>query len=52
MADGVEFKAMVEYMDYILSVVEKDGSTIARVFPDEADVLIHFADRIAVDVVG
>jgi recyclin-1 len=51
LVDGIDFSAMDAYMRFVLSVVQREGTTIARVFPPDADVLIDFADRIASDVV-
>ncbi|KAI5480581.1 f-box protein pof6 [Pseudohyphozyma bogoriensis] len=50
--DGIDFSAMDSYMKDVLRVMSRDGSLIARIFPDEADVLIYFTERIANDVVS
>lgn len=39
-------------MQSILTVLSREGSLIARVFPPEADVLLYFLERIANDVVS
>lgn len=39
-------------MKQVLSVVQREGSLIARVFPHQADVLIYFTERIANDVIS
>ncbi|GAA6064475.1 hypothetical protein JCM10212_001824 [Sporobolomyces blumeae] len=52
LADGIDFSAMDACMQSILSVLAREGSLIARVFPPEADVLLYFLERIANDVVA
>ncbi|GAA5989549.1 hypothetical protein JCM11641_004593 [Rhodosporidiobolus odoratus] len=47
LADGIDFSSMDLYMQSILSVLSREGSLIARVFPPEADVLIFFLERVA-----
>jgi recyclin-1 len=49
--NGVEFSGLEAFMTHILSVIEREGSLVARVFPEEADVLIHFADKISNEAV-
>lgn len=39
-------------MSLILSILEREGSLIARVFPPESDVLIYFLERLSNDVVS
>lgn len=51
-ADGIDFSAMDAYMVSILSVLTREGSLIARVFPPESDVLLYFLERLANDVVS
>ncbi|GJN90561.1 hypothetical protein Rhopal_003573-T1 [Rhodotorula paludigena] len=51
-ADGIDFSAMDHWMQSILTVLSREGSLIARVFPPEADVLLYFLERIANDVVS
>ncbi|GAA5925817.1 Rcy1p [Sporobolomyces koalae] len=51
-ADGIDFSAMDSYMTSILSILNRDGSLIARVFPPESDVLLYFLERLANDVVS
>ncbi|GAA5994915.1 hypothetical protein JCM11641_005976, partial [Rhodosporidiobolus odoratus] len=52
LADGIDFSSMDLYMQSILSVLSREGSLIARVFPPEADVLIFFLERVADDVLS
>lgn len=52
MADGVDFRPMETYMRHVLETITREGSLIARVFPPEATVLLHFIERIAVDVLS
>ena len=49
--DGIDFSAMDAFMNHILAVVKKEGSVIAKVFPQDSDVLVLFADKVAIDVV-
>lgn len=50
--DALDFSAMDAFMNHVLAIVAREGKTIARVFPPDSDVLIQFADRIAIDVVS
>jgi recyclin-1 len=50
--DGIDFAAMDSFMNHVLAIVAREGRTIAKVFPQDSDVLVQFADRIANDVVG
>jgi recyclin-1 len=50
--DGIDFTAMDGFMKHVLYIVNREGSLIARVFPAAADVLIHFTERIANDVIS
>ncbi|EGG06017.1 uncharacterized protein MELLADRAFT_87530 [Melampsora larici-populina 98AG31] len=52
MADGVDFRPMETYMRHVLETITREGSLIARVFPPDATVLLHFIERIAVDVLS
>ncbi|GAA6011961.1 hypothetical protein JCM11491_000118 [Sporobolomyces phaffii] len=51
-ADGIDFSSMDAYMGHILSILTREGSLIARVFPPESDALVYFLDRLATDVVS
>lgn len=52
LSDGIDFTPMDLYMQTILSVLSREGSLIARVFPPQSDVLLYFLERIANDVVS
>ncbi|GAA5850515.1 hypothetical protein JCM8547_001899 [Rhodosporidiobolus lusitaniae] len=52
MGDGIDFTPMDLYMQTILTVLSREGSLIARVFPPDANVLLYFLERIANDVVS
>ena len=52
LADGIDFSAMDAFMTSILSILSREGSLIARVFPPQADVLLYFLERVANDVVS
>lgn len=43
---------MDAYMAFILSILSREGSLIARVFPPESDVVVYFLERLANDVVS
>jgi hypothetical protein len=49
--NGVEFSGLEAFMAHILSVVKREGSTIAYVFPEKADVLIQFSEKTANEAV-
>ncbi|GAA5874623.1 hypothetical protein JCM16303_002927 [Sporobolomyces ruberrimus] len=51
-ADGIDFSSMDAYMSFVLSILTREGSLIARVFPPESDVLLYFLERLANDVVS
>ncbi|GAA5948066.1 hypothetical protein JCM3765_007091 [Sporobolomyces pararoseus] len=51
-ADGIDFSSMDSYMSFILSILSREGSLIARVFPSESDVLIYFLEKLSNDVVS
>ncbi|BGO99805.1 Recyclin-1 [Rhodotorula toruloides] len=51
-ADGIDFSAMDRFMSNNISVLSREGSLIARVFPPDAKVLLYFLERIANDVVS
>lgn len=42
---------MDEFMSYIVGAIIEHGSRAVRVFPPASQVLIAFADRIAIEVV-
>ncbi|KAH7929274.1 hypothetical protein BV22DRAFT_1144106 [Leucogyrophana mollusca] len=48
----LSFDAMDAFMAHVLAALEEHGSRAVRVFPPAAGVLIAFADRVAVEVVG
>ena len=50
--DGIDFAAMDSFMNHVLAIVAREGRTIAKIFPQDSDVLVQFADRIANDVVS
>lgn len=52
LVDGIDFSAMDDFMNHVIMTVQKEGTTIARVFPPDSDALLYFTDRIANDVVG
>lgn len=39
-------------MKYVIAVLEREGSLIARVFPPQTDFLIYFLERLANDVIS
>jgi recyclin-1 len=43
---------MDEFMDVILGAIREHGARAVRVFPPASQVLIQFADRLAIEVVG
>lgn len=43
---------MDKFMSEVLDQVKEEGSLIARVFPADQDVLLAYADRVAVEVVS
>lgn len=43
---------MDEFMDVILGAIREHGARAVRVFPPASQVLIQFADRLAMEVVG
>ncbi|OCH87584.1 hypothetical protein OBBRIDRAFT_889675 [Obba rivulosa] len=52
-SDGtLDFDAMDTFMTDVLDALTEHGSRAVRVFPPEARVLLSFADRLAMDVVG
>ncbi|GAA5893611.1 Rcy1p [Sporobolomyces salmoneus] len=51
-ADAIDFSSMDSYMSSVLSILSREGSLIARVFPPESDVLLYFLDRLSNDVVS
>lgn len=51
-ADGnLNFDAMDEFISAILASIIDHGSRAVRVFPPASQVLIAFADRVAIEVV-
>lgn len=52
LVDGIDFSAMDSFMNHVIGIVQKEGTTIARVFPKDSDALVYFTDRIANDVVS
>jgi recyclin-1 len=50
--ERLDFDAMDEFMGYVLGVLEEWGRRAVRVFPPQTGVLISFAERVSVDVVG
>ncbi|KZV93315.1 hypothetical protein EXIGLDRAFT_835839 [Exidia glandulosa HHB12029] len=46
------FDPMVEFMNHIADILRVDGATAIRIFPPDSRVLLNFADRVAVEVVG
>ncbi|EIW74027.1 hypothetical protein CONPUDRAFT_140635 [Coniophora puteana RWD-64-598 SS2] len=48
----LDFNPMDAFIADILKDFEEEGSVAVRVFPPAADVLISFADRVAVEVIG
>ncbi|KAJ7714215.1 exocyst complex component Sec10-like protein [Mycena metata] len=52
-AEGfLNFDAMHEFIDSVLSAITDHGSRAVRVFPPASDVLISFCDRVATEVVA
>jgi recyclin-1 len=49
--NGVEFSGLGNFMSHVLSAVERDGALIARTFPEGADMLVQYAEKIASDTV-
>ncbi|KAF5365282.1 hypothetical protein D9758_005333 [Tetrapyrgos nigripes] len=49
---GLDFDAMHNFMDIILTAIKEHGSRAARVFPKDSGVLLFFADRVATEVAG
>ncbi|KAJ7212280.1 exocyst complex component Sec10-domain-containing protein [Mycena pura] len=48
----LNFDAMHEYLDAIISAIIEHGSRAVRIFPPASDALISFCDRVASDVVA
>ena len=48
----LDFDAMDQFMDVILSAIREHGAQAVRVFPPASQVLIFFSDRLAMEVVG
>lgn len=51
LVDGIDFAAMDAFINHVLQIVEREGTVVARVFPQDSDVLLYFAEKIAFDVV-
>ncbi|KAN0061873.1 F-box protein: endocytic membrane traffic, recycling ReCYcling 1 [Thecaphora frezii] len=49
---SLDFTPMDDFMKELLAVVKEDGSLVARVFPEEQDVLLAYASRIANEVLS
>jgi recyclin-1 len=47
----LDFDPMDQFMNTVLAALVEHGSRAVRVFPPESQVLINFADRLAVEVV-
>ncbi|KAH8112433.1 exocyst complex component Sec10-like protein [Phellopilus nigrolimitatus] len=51
--DGeLDFDAMDEFMVHVLDALRTDGATAVNVFPAASYVILSFADRLAMEVVG
>ncbi|KAF7762300.1 hypothetical protein Agabi119p4_8893 [Agaricus bisporus var. burnettii] len=50
--EGLDFTPMDEFMNQILGAISDHGARAVRIFPPGAQVLIAFADRLAIEVVG
>jgi recyclin-1 len=50
--ERLDFDAMDEFMAHVLGVLSDWGSRAIRVFPPQSGVLISFAERVSVEVVG
>ncbi|KAG8961063.1 F-box protein: endocytic membrane traffic, recycling ReCYcling 1 [Tulasnella sp. 425] len=48
----LDFRPMDDFMSHILDSIRTHGSAAVRVFPPSSGVLLAFADRVTVDVVG
>jgi recyclin-1 len=46
------FDAMVDFMNHITDAIKNDGAPAIRIFPAESRVLLSYADRVALEVVG
>ena len=50
--DGkLDFDAMDAFISHILSILKENGIRAVRVFPPEANVLLSFSERVAMEVV-
>ncbi|KAH7101737.1 exocyst complex component Sec10-like protein [Auriculariales sp. MPI-PUGE-AT-0066] len=49
---ALAFDAMDEFMTHITHAIKSDGATVVRIFPPESRVLLNYADKVALEVVG